>query len=90
LFARFPLKEKYRYTNPSSQLKITRKYRNVITIVLGTNPYEMVIDPKNGMNIPIKINSRTFTISLVFPIQVPTTTDLLKVISSHLFYDERW
>jgi hypothetical protein len=88
LFARRPLKVKYRYTNTSSRAKMTRKYRNVTRIVLGTNPYERVIDPRNGMNIPIKINSRIFTISRFFPMQRPKTTDLLKAISSRLFNDE--
>jgi hypothetical protein len=60
---------------------MTRKYKNVTKIVLGSNPYESVIDPRNGMNIPIKINSRTFRRSLFFPIPVSITSVLLKDIS---------
>jgi hypothetical protein len=77
LFARRPLSVKYRYTTPSSRPKKTRKYRNVTAIDCGTKPYDREIEPRNGMNIPIKINSRALIKSRVFPIQTHITTDLL-------------
>ena len=59
LFARLPLKVKYRYTKPSSSPKNTRKYKKVTRIVFSSNPKESMIDPRNGMNIPINISSST-------------------------------